>query len=101
MGKRRTGLEFKISEGGLITVSSVLELSAANFAGIRAGDVLLQFEDLRIDCLSDANYADIAKRFFYFMCRFSWLTRLFSMCVCAWLCEGQRARTNVRLKERD
>mmetsp|Transcript_26725 Transcript_26725/g.39311 ORF Transcript_26725/g.39311 Transcript_26725/m.39311 type:complete len:798 (-) Transcript_26725:388-2781(-) len=56
------GLEFKTSEGGLITVSSVLELSAANFAGIRAGDILLQFDDLRIDCLSDASYADIAKR---------------------------------------
>jgi len=101
MGIRRAGLEFKTSEGGLITVSSVLELSAANFAGIRAGDILLQFDDLRIDCLSDASYADIAKRFLYFTCRFSWLTRILSLCICAWLCEGQRARKNVRLKERD
>jgi len=62
MGIRRAGLNFRISEGGLISVSSVLELSAANFAGIRAGDLLLQIDDLRIECLGDARYTDMAKR---------------------------------------
>jgi len=92
MDIHRTGLGLIISEGGLIVVSDVLELSAANFAGIRAGDVLLQMNDLRIDCRGDDSYANIAKRFPYFTCRFSWLKRVFSLCICAWLCVGQRVR---------
>jgi len=88
-----------LSKGGFITVSSVLELSAANFAGICAGDILLQMDDLRIDCLGDARYADIAKRFFYFTSFFFCCTRIFAVCLYVLLFVRPWQRESARTRD--